>query len=69
MTGEKNFLNLFKKKKDEESMELRRNFISTLWAIWFHRNEIVFNGGFASPSRIMEIYMDSKLRHSKATKK
>lgn len=38
----RNFLTLFKKKKEEEFTELRRDFISTLWGLWLHRNEIVF---------------------------
>lgn len=50
-------------------MELRRNFVSTLWAIWLHRNEIVFKGGSANPSRLMEIYKDSNSRHTNTTKK
>ncbi|XP_048493041.1 uncharacterized protein LOC125493613 [Beta vulgaris subsp. vulgaris] len=64
----RNFLNLFRKKKQEEFVELRRNFIATLWSIWLHRNEIVFKGGSPNPMSIMEIYRDSKEKHIQATK-
>ena len=31
------------------------DFISTIWGIWIHRNEIIFKGNSPNPKRIMEI--------------
>lgn len=50
-------------------MELRGNFIATLWGIWLHMNEIVCKGGISNPMRIMEIYRKNKASHIKATRK
>lgn len=36
----RNFLNLFKKKKHEEGKGMETEFISTLWGIWIHINEL-----------------------------
>ena len=61
-----NFLNLFKKRKEYDFIELRRDLIATLWEIWLHRNEIVFRGDKPNASRVLEIYMENKKRHMEA---
>ncbi|XP_048498238.1 uncharacterized protein LOC125496736 [Beta vulgaris subsp. vulgaris] len=58
----KNFLNLFKKRKREDSLRMEIDFISTLWGIWVHRNEIIFKGASPSPGRIMEVITDHSRR-------
>ena len=62
----KNFMKVL---KDRDSHEEPHNndsrattFISTLWAIWLHRNEIVFRGSNPSPDRIMQIFQESMSR-------
>ncbi|XP_048501627.1 uncharacterized protein LOC125497948 [Beta vulgaris subsp. vulgaris] len=57
----KNFLNLFKKRK-EECLDMEVDFISTLWAIWVHRNEVIFRGVIPNPERIMMIGKDHSVR-------
>ena len=37
-----NILNLFKKRRKDDSLAMEIEFISTLWGIWVHRNEIIF---------------------------
>ncbi|XP_048494760.1 uncharacterized protein LOC125494913 [Beta vulgaris subsp. vulgaris] len=58
----KNFLNLFKKRRKEECLILEVDFISTLWAIWVHRNEVIFRGINPNPERIMMIRKDHSVR-------
>lgn len=55
----KNFLNLFKKKRKEEGSVMEIDFISTLWGIWLHRNEIIFRKSNLNPVRIMEIIKEN----------
>ena len=50
----KNFLNFFRKKK-EDGEEMALKFISIMWSIWLHRNEIIFNNIHTSPGRIIEL--------------
>ena len=58
----RNFLNLFRKKKQKEERKIESDFISTLWGIWIHRNEIIFNKAKKNPSRILDIISDSNRR-------
>ncbi|XP_010684120.2 uncharacterized protein LOC104898717 [Beta vulgaris subsp. vulgaris] len=61
----RNFLNLLKKKKGEQALEMEIRFISTLWGIWVHRNEVIFKESSVNPRRIIEIINDHILRASK----
>ena len=68
----KNFLNLFKKKKMEEGKGMEIDFISTLWGLWIHRNEVIFRGSSTNPMRIMAIIRDHSgraRREKKGTKR
>ena len=55
----KNFLNLFKKRRKEEGEDMEIEFISTLWGIWLHQNEIIFRNTKLNPGRIMEIIKEN----------
>ena len=55
----KNFLNLFKKRRKEEGEDMEIEFISTLWDIWLHQNEIIFRNTKLNPGRIMEIFKEN----------
>ena len=61
----RNFLNLFRKKKGEEALDMEISFISTLWGIWVHRIEIIFKEAAVNPGRIMEIIRDYNYRAKK----
>ena len=65
----KNFLNLFKKKKLEESREMEIDFIATLWGIWIHRNEVIFKGATTNPMRIMAIIREHSNRARRKKKR
>ncbi|KMT09185.1 hypothetical protein BVRB_6g132880 [Beta vulgaris subsp. vulgaris] len=58
----KNFLNLFKKRRKEDGLISEAEFIATLWAIWVHRNEVIFRGVLPNPDRIMMIKKDHSVR-------
>ncbi|XP_010684738.2 uncharacterized protein LOC104899272 [Beta vulgaris subsp. vulgaris] len=58
----KNFLNLFKKKKKDIGEDIEIDFISTIWGIWIHRNEVIFKGSSPNPGRIMEIIKENSER-------
>lgn len=49
-----NFLNLFFNQDGEEDSRLLQ-FISILWSIWLHRNEIIFRNVSVSPERILHL--------------
>ena len=60
-----NFINLIKKKdaemrdaeiQDENKEDNVETFIITLWAIWMHRNEIIFKFSSPNPRRIVGIF-------------
>ena len=38
------------------------DFISTLWGLWVHRNEVIFKGTSTNPMRIMAIIRDHSCR-------
>ncbi|XP_048490028.1 uncharacterized protein LOC125491990 [Beta vulgaris subsp. vulgaris] len=57
----KNFLNFFRKKK-EDGERMIISFISTLWSIWLHRNEIIFKGTTSNPERIVELEKENSRR-------
>ncbi|XP_010684227.1 uncharacterized protein LOC104898818 [Beta vulgaris subsp. vulgaris] len=62
----KNFFELVqKKKKKEEGMSMEIDFVSTLWGIWIHRNEVTFKGMSTNPERIMSIIKEHSLRAGK----
>ncbi|XP_048491491.1 uncharacterized protein LOC125492811 [Beta vulgaris subsp. vulgaris] len=58
----KNFLNLFRKRKKENRDIMEIEFISTLWGIWLHRNEVIFKDSSTNPKRIMEITKENIMR-------
>ncbi|XP_048503164.1 uncharacterized protein LOC125498892 [Beta vulgaris subsp. vulgaris] len=60
----RNFLNLLRKKKKnaDADQNAEAQFISTLWGIWVHRNEIIFQETRTNPSRILEIIKDHNRR-------
>ena len=58
----KNFLNLFKKRRKEDGLITEIEFIATLWAIWVHRNEVIFRGVLPNPDRIMMIRKEHFVR-------
>lgn len=53
----KNFLSLFfhkDKRDDTRAVE----FISTLWALWLHKNEVVFGHQACSPIRVIMLIQE-----------
>lgn len=45
------------------------NFISTMWSIWLHRNEIIFKDISSNPSRIVELAKENSRRANNSEQK
>lgn len=60
-----NYILLF---SGDKAVDLDRNveLVLILWAIWIHRNEVVFKNQTPNPSRILELEEVFKRQHAKA---
>lgn len=43
---------------------MRREFISTLWGIWLHKNELIFKGIKLAPHRIIDLTKENSRRYN-----